>query len=226
MAVIDTSTRPGRPRTVRPAGDALDVPPHIRELCHDLRQPAAALSMLAAAIAVQADLAVEMRARVDHLTQQAERLCGLVHDVLARGQDWQPVDIAALVRAVAASIRVTHATEITVSAEDEAFVLGRRVQLDRLVSNLIDNAARAAGVSGWVLVTVGVVADSVRISVEDNGPGLLRAGGRLSLGLLIVERAVREHNGDCVVSELSPSGTRIEMVFPRLSGDEREAGSL
>lgn len=226
MTVIDTFRKPERPHG-RSVMGAVNVPPDVRELCHDLRQPAAALSILAATISEQPDIPAEVRARVDHLAREAERLRSMVHDVLARQQEqWEPVDVAELVRDVVASMRVTRATDITFSVDDVAFVLGRHVQLDRAISNLVDNAAHAVGIHGWVFVSVRVEADRVRVSVEDNGPGLLHADGMLSLGLLIVEGLVREHDGECVVSDLSPSGTRIEMSFRRLFGEDRAIRSL
>jgi signal transduction histidine kinase len=110
-------------------------------------------------------------------------------------------------------------------------VHGRREQLQRVVRNLLDNAARHADTK----VAVGLVTadDRVELTVDDDGPGILpedrdlvferftrlddgraRDAGGLGLGLAMV-KAITEHHGGTVSIEDAPiGGARLRVTLP------------
>jgi signal transduction histidine kinase len=110
-------------------------------------------------------------------------------------------------------------------------VHGRRDQLQRVVRNLLDNAARHASST----VAVGLVTDDgvVELTVDDDGPGIkpedrelvferftrlddgrARDAGGLGLGLSMV-KAITEHHGGSVVIEDAPiGGARLRVRLP------------
>ncbi len=110
-------------------------------------------------------------------------------------------------------------------------VHGRRDQLQRVVRNLLDNAARHASST----VAVGLVTDDdvVELTVDDDGPGIrpeerelvferftrlddgrARDAGGLGLGLSMV-KAITEHHGGTVVIEDAPiGGARLRVRLP------------
>lgn len=110
-------------------------------------------------------------------------------------------------------------------------VHGRREQLQRVVRNLLDNAARHADSR----VAVGLVTDDqvVELTVDDDGPGIppddrervferftrlddgrARDAGGLGLGLSMV-KAITEHHGGTVVIEDAPiGGARLRVRLP------------
>lgn len=110
-------------------------------------------------------------------------------------------------------------------------VHGRREQLQRVVRNLLDNAARHAATT----VVVGLVTDDhmVELTVDDDGPGIppedrevvferftrlddgrARDAGGLGLGLSMV-RAITEHHGGTVAIEDAPlGGARLRVRLP------------
>jgi signal transduction histidine kinase len=212
-----TGVRSRRGSRRRPAGDAVDR--QVIELCHDLRQPSAALAVLAMA-AIEPGVPERTQQRLSQICREAGRLSGMVHSVLAGLPVWEPVELGQIARDVVDSALVTYGG-ITLSGTGPAYVLGQRVQLERGLGNLIENAAHASGGDGTVHVEVAACGDKVQLVVEDDGPGLLRAGGGVSLGLLIVDRIIREHSGDVGVSESTAGGTRIEMTFPQLHPERR-----
>lgn len=203
---------PLRRRETKP-GESARLDREVSELCHDLRQPIAALSQLAAA-ATTTDLPATTRERLTQISHEAQRLRGMVQTVLAAPPTWEPVDLAQVARETVRSAQVTYRGELGLSVRDPAVVLGRPVQLDRALSNLIDNAVHASGTAGRVHVDVRAAGDEVRVTVDDDGPGLLRNPGRVSLGLLIVDQVVREHAGDVTVEDSVLGGARVEMSFP------------
>ena len=214
-----------RRRPARVPATAARFDPEVSELCHDLRQPVAALAQLAAA-ATSPDLPAPTRERLTEISHEAHRLCGMVQAVLASAPTWEPVDLAQVAREAVRSARVTYRGELTVSVHGPAVVLGRPVQLDRALSNLIENAVHVSSAAGRVHVEVRATRDEVRVTVDDDGPGLLRAPGRVSLGLLIVDRVVREHSGDVAVEDSVLGGTRMEMRFPAVGAKDSRRGGL
>jgi len=210
VAVIDTPGGRGRQSRVINSADDRPDERDVGELCHDLRQPVAALVQLAAAST--AELAGPARERMAQISRETRRLCGMVQAVLAGPAVWEPVDLAGIAREVVQSVRVTYDGELDLSAPGPAPVIGQRAQLDRVLSNLIENAAHAG--RGVVHVEVRTTDGRVQVSVDDDGPGLLRGAGGVSLGLVIVDRLVREHGGQVVVEDSVLGGTRVEMTLP------------
>jgi signal transduction histidine kinase len=196
----------------------------VSELCHDLRQPSAALSLLAMA-ALDPDLPKRTQERLTQIAREVGRLSSMVHSVLAGLPVWELVELGEIARAVADSSLITYDGDITLALRGEAHVLGQRVQLDRALSNLVENAAHASGGAGHVHVEVATDGGRAQLIVEDDGPGLIRAAGGVSLGLLIVDRVTREHSGDVVVSDSSLGGTRVEMRFPLIETDRPAVGT-
>ena len=114
------------------------------------------------------------RERLAQITREAHRLCSMVQAVLTAPPVWEPVDLAG--RPGGGAERPGHLRRrLDVSVHGPALVLGQLVQLDRALSNLIENAAHVG--RGRVRVEVRTTGGQVRVSVDDDGPGLLRAPG-------------------------------------------------
>jgi signal transduction histidine kinase len=160
-----------------------------------------------------------------------------------------PVDLAVLATDVAARYEGAKVEVVTVAAAREpgpgvqpdavpgaAVVLGDRDGLDRLLVNLLDNAARYAKST----VTVGVRADGnwAEVTVTDDGPGIPAADlerafdrfarldsarsrdgddpGGAGLGLAIVRATAQAHGGAARLEPATePPGLRAVVRFPR-----------
>jgi signal transduction histidine kinase len=175
--------------------------------------------------AMDTDLPERTQERLTQIAREVGRLSGMVHSVLASLPVWEPVELGAIARAVVDSSLITYDGEITLAVQGTAHVLGQPVQLDRALSNLVQNAAHASGGAGHVHVEVATDGDRAQLIVEDDGPGLIRAPGGVSLGLLIVDRVAREHSGDVVVSDSSLGGTRMEMRLPLIEENRPAVGT-
>lgn len=121
--------------------------------------------------------------------------------------------------------------EISLSHDEHAVIAGSEDQIERAVLNLLENAALHA--ESKVRVEVEQVGTSVRVAVEDDGPGIAledrervfdrfvrldesrsRTTGGTGIGLSIVLAVATRHHGSVVVEE-SPElgGARFVMTL-------------
>ena len=123
---------------------------------------------------------------------------------------------------------------ITAGAPDELAVRADGAQLRRALLNLARNAVAAAGRNGRVhLAAERTAADSVRIEVRDDGPGIApelrekifapffttREKGT-GLGLAFVREIVREHGGDVIVSDAPGGGSVFAFELPHADREQ------
>lgn len=119
--------------------------------------------------------------------------------------------------------------------KDSAIVLGDASRLARAIDNIIDNAISFSPAGGLVEVVATRVGDTVRIRVDDEGPGVpeeLREaifnrfhsvrpesehfGRHTGLGLAIARAIVEGHDGEIDVQDRddAPSGARFTIRLP------------
>jgi len=98
-----------------------------------------------------------------------------------------------------------------------ALVEGVPVALDRALTNLLDNAIGVSGIGSRIRIGAGMVDDWAWMAVSDQGPGLPEEpdGGRIGLGLSIVEQIAQGHEG-VLVSAIGPddAGTTMTVWIP------------
>ncbi|MBA3896154.1 MAG: sensor histidine kinase N-terminal domain-containing protein [Sphingomonadaceae bacterium] len=191
---------------------------HAGNLAHALKTPLTVV--MNAATARAGDLsdtvireATTMRRQVDHHLARA-RAVGRRGHAHSRAEAWP--SLSAVERAVATlypHVRVDMGGDKTASAHVE------RQDLDEMLGNLIENAAKYGG--GSVFVTVERAGGFVEFQVEDDGPGIPEAerarifdrGARLDtgkpgtgLGLAIVRDVAEIYGGSIVLEESEDLG--------------------
>ena len=218
----------------------------VSDASHELRSPVTA---------IRADLEVALTegGRADWpavataVLAEESRLEALLADllILAAGDEAPlpaasaTVDLAALARSEA---RRPHAVPVTVEGgrNGTATVAGRGEQLARVVTNLVDNAARHARTK--VTVTVARAAtpagDCVRLTVDDDGPGIpaadrervferftrlddarARDEGGTGLGLAVVRSIAERHRGTAHIEAGPLGGARVVVDLPAIRAD-------
>lgn len=184
----------------------------VRALCHDLRQPLAAILLLAGAEGG------DVRRRLDGILDQAQWLAVMVEGVIGGAADDQPerVDVADLAAACVLRAQLTADAEIGFISTDHALAVAAPVALSRAISCVLDNAVRAAGTDGCVTVDVTRTAHNISIRVIDNGPGLGRVPIQNSLGLTITRALVAACGGGFELRSGSAGGAVARIVLPRL----------
>ena len=145
-----------------------------------------------------------------------------------------PVDLAAVARR-ASQTAAREAREHGIRLQSdvgEAAVLGDEALVERLVSNLLENAVRHNRLGGSAQLTVGSHDDEAFVRVVNEGPvvdpevlGRLvepfqradRARGGSGLGLSIVQAVARAHGGSLRLRARARGGLEAEVRLPALT---------
>ena len=204
------------------------------DAAHELRTPLMAL--LAELEVAETQHTISDADLLRRLRQLAERLSHRVDDLVLLSTldeeppiDRRPTDLAALVRAEAATLpQDTTSVTVTIDGAATADVDPRLV--GRAVRNLLVNARRHA--RACVLVTIGDDGERVIIDVDDDGPGIeparrdvvLRRFARLDearsadtggagLGLAIAASVAERHGGTLAIGAAPLGGARCTLTL-------------
>lgn len=191
---------------------------HAGNLAHALKTPLTVITNAATARSPElADTvcreATTMRRQVDHHLARA-RAIGRRSSAQARAEIWPALE--SVERAVS---RLYENVTIDVAGDKKASVRVERQDVDEMLGNLIENAAKYGG--GRVFVTVKTTPECVEIEVEDDGTGIPEAertsifdrGARLDtgkpgtgLGLAIVRDVAHIYGGSVTLEESEDLG--------------------
>lgn len=202
----------------------------VADASHELRSP---LTRLRMSVEVGDDL------HRHDLLQELIGLERLVDDLLqlARADETStvgelvPVDLDDVVLREARRLRDRGRVDVDVAGVSGGPVLGDVAGLTRVVRNLLDNAERHA--TSVVSIALRTDGDVVRLTVDDDGPGIAaadasrvferftrlddarsRASGGVGLGLAIVRDLVGRHHGSVRVEASPAGGARFVVELP------------
>jgi signal transduction histidine kinase len=209
----------------------------VADASHELRSPlASARATLEVSAAHSQDIAA-LRSAIDDALTDHDRLEALLADLLALARlddpsasaGYRPVDMNEVATRAFGQYSDTR-IHLDVAHEPQV-VIGNPSQLDRVLTNLIDNALTYCEER----VRVRVASDRAHaiLTVDDDGPGIApsdrdRVFGRFvrldeartsdrgtGLGLAIVRDTVRSHNGSVRVETGPLGGALLEVRLPR-----------
>jgi len=217
----------------------------VADASHELRTP---LTVMRTAIDVtlakpgrtQAQLeamAAEVRQAVDRAEALIEALLTLARSDRGSGPR-EPLDVAVLAEdALDAAAPAIRARPVTIEAAlRPGPALGDPVLVERLVTNLVDNAVRHNVPDGWVQVATGTrggmafieVANGGAVIPEDVVPSLFEPFRRLSeragtpggtgLGLSIVRSVAVAHHGQVTARHRPAGGLEVSVLLPAHAG--------
>jgi hypothetical protein len=199
---------------------------------HDLRTPITRLR-LRAEFMDDDEQRRKMLSDLDEMEQMIAATLAFARDDAA-AEPASAIDLAALCRTVAdeaADARPELAEAIAVEAPDRLTVRARPIALKRAIANLVSNALAYGGAARLRLDPP--VAGVVRLSVEDDGPGVPeseleavfapfrrleesrnRETGGTGLGLTIARNILRAHGGDVVLANRPGGGLVATASLP------------
>jgi two-component system OmpR family sensor kinase len=208
----------------------------LADASHELRTPVAALQATAETLLREQPPRPRRDQLEAELARGTQRLGRLVDDLLnlARLQANEPlrseaVDLTQLSEGLVAETRSRTPAHISVTHPGPAVVTGDPDALARALRNLLDNAVRAGGDDGRILVELQRSPTHVRATVSDNGPGVapdererifdgfVRLNGSSSagtgLGLAIARAIARQHHGSVTCDECE-TGAHFTLELP------------
>lgn len=184
-------------------------------LCHDLRQ------------CVTAGLLLSQLPKDNLLDAETKRRFELIQQTLAHAGElldratgpveparWV-LDLVELVEECARVAEFSHKVRVETDVTEPAIVTGDPVLLHRAVDNMIDNAGRAVGEAGDIIIRVGAAGDSAWVEVADDGPGFGKIKHGTGQGLSVITSAVRACDGRLEISSGPGPGTAVRMTLPR-----------
>jgi two-component system phosphate regulon sensor histidine kinase PhoR len=218
---------------------------------HELQTPLTAIRGFAETL-VGNDLSwEEVRAQLDVILRNAERLENLIRDmrelsrVESRRVPLQPgeVDVSKLTKALLADMepRLKECSlEVSVADRDAVLAWADRRAVDQVLTNLLDNALKYTDPGGRITVEIEGEPEAVRVSVSDTGIGIppehqdriferfyrvdkarSRSLGGTGLGLAIVKHLVQAMGGEVYVESEPGRGSTFRLRLPR--ADRRPA---
>lgn len=205
----------------------------VQDASHELRTPLTSLranaELLQRATLSDDDRAAilaDMKAEVDELTALSAELSSLATDQRTTEAP-EKLDLVDIVSDIVqrASRRTT--APISVHTTDNTVVTARPQQLDRTISNLVDNAIKFSDNTSPIEIHVG----ALRVEVRDKGPGIpdadkphiferfYRATSTRSmpgsgLGLAIVAQFAEDHGATAYVLDNAGGGAIVGIQFP------------
>ncbi|BCZ77731.1 two-component system, OmpR family, sensor histidine kinase QseC [Paraburkholderia steynii] len=222
------------------------------DAAHELKTPLAAIKVQAQ-VALAAHDSAQQQQAMRRVVQGVDRSAHLAEQLLllARLDERDTVTTAPVrlheVAGEAIAFRAPHAEDksmaVVLSGERDAEVYADRALARTLIDNLLDNAIKYGEPGGRVHITVLADAQTVSLTVSDNGPGVsdeerLRltdrffrgasasaSGNGSGLGLSIVARIAAHFNAQIHIgSGIGRRGLAVQIAFPRVPGGRaREA---
>lgn len=204
----------------------------VQDASHELRTPLTSLRantelLERANLSDEERLSIlsDMRAEVDELAALSAELGALATDHRS-AEEAVPVNLADIAADVVERARRRTTVPVTLEAGGDTIVVARPNQLERAVSNLVDNAVKFSAGAGEITV---VVSDH-SVEVRDRGPGIpdedkarvfdrfyralnTRSMPGSGLGLAIVSQCAEDNDGETFVRDNPGGGAVVGIRF-------------
>jgi signal transduction histidine kinase len=227
-----------RSSDLREMNDVKDTLLHA--VSHDLKGPLAGILGAMQTIRRDAELHLSDEERealhqvIEHSGRKMNRLIDDLLDLdrIDRGKVHprrKPTDVGALARRVIVDLEQLSRHPVRIRA-DAVLVDVDPGKVERIIENLLVNAARHTPLGTAVLVDIAAKADRVEIVVEDDGPGVAdelklalfepfrqgeaSSGRGMGIGLSLVQRFAELHGGSAHVEDSSTGGARFVVSLP------------
>ncbi|MFH9421775.1 sensor histidine kinase [Streptomyces sp. NPDC017529] len=214
----------------------------VADASHELRTPLTALRTNAELLARADRLTDAQRDRASGaLARQLREVTTLVNDLIELARDEEPQPLVEQVRPAALLEHAVEAArghwpEITFTVRTDGATRGVTVpgvpaRLSRLLSNLLDNAAKFSPPGGPVETELTMAGDALELTVRDHGPGIAagdlphvfdrfyraeaaRALPGSGLGLAMARQIARAHHAELTAAQAPGGGAVFRLRFP------------
>jgi signal transduction histidine kinase len=158
----------------------------------------------------------DLQHRLQTIGDVLDNLSALVAAMAQRtsAPDLWLVDLAEVVEECIRVVTAAHDVEIVSELSRHAIGYVDPVLLRRAVTNVLDNACRAAGEDGRIRVSLHELSGITRVEVSDDGPGFGRVPTNTGMGMGIVDQALRSCQGRLEIISGPGPGTTVRMSIP------------
>jgi two-component system phosphate regulon sensor histidine kinase PhoR len=218
---------------------------------HELRTPITNIKgYVETLLQVGIDDPERMRKFLEIVHRNTVRLSGIVEDILTlafleepeakQSLTQSPVSARDVVRQVVedlGSAAGAKSIQVVIAGDSTRVLIANRSLIEQAVANLVSNAIKYSGERTTVRIEIADVAESIRLAVSDQGPGIAakhlpriferfyrvdkaraRSQGGTGLGLAIVKHIATIHGGRVEVSSQLGQGSTFSLYFPAFSG--------
>ena len=154
----------------------------LSSVTHDLKSPVAAIKLHAQTLEQGEVTRDELAACADYIVQEAERISGLVDNLLESSRlvsgaplELQPIHLGEFFREYQEAVRGRFdlsRIDLSFEIRTHAVVMATTETLQRIMDNLIDNALRFTEAGGEIFCQVSDGSEAAEIVVADNGVGI------------------------------------------------------
>lgn len=215
----------------------------VADASHDLRTPLTALRGQLEVIMMNPSLSPAIKGSLVRANNEVNRLIRMTNNLLTVARfdtrlpvARSPVDLRELMEAVVMDMRgVAGHLSLTVAHGVDAVVVGDYDLLKQALINVVDNALKFTSTGGAVTLSLAIDAGEAVLSVADSGIGMSpervrrlqdssgaawadRGSGGSGLGLGIVNRVCRVHEGRVEIASSEHVGTTVSLRLPLLVG--------
>jgi two-component system, OmpR family, phosphate regulon sensor histidine kinase PhoR len=210
---------------------------------HELRSPLTVVSGYLETLGQDAALDDELRGPVAEMQRQAERMTGIIHDLLELSRleesdavsGGTSIDVPALLALLRKDVlaRPLRPRDVRVRIDSVAQLIGDEPEIHSAFSNLVDNAAKYTPPEGSIEMRWWVDENGGHFAVSDTGMGIpeehiprlterfyrvdagrSRSTGGSGLGLAIVKHVLQRHGATLEVQSEFGSGSTFTCHFP------------
>lgn len=185
-----------------------------RQLAHDLLQSVAIVQSVVGALRAGEVPPGRLSEGLDMVGAEVDVMAVRLAQILDGPDAPLPFDLGDLAEQVVARVGPAYTGQIDIETESFSLV-GDRLEWERALLNLIENACRAAGSNGKVVIRCRRTPEAGRVEVGDDGPGFGEGRvGRSSIGLAVVTRLVDALGGHLELRRSHLGGALIAIVVP------------
>lgn len=215
----------------------------LTNLSHDFRTPLSVINMSAEMMKYVQDTQ-KRQERIEQITNQTGRLNKILDDILyisrldsAAAADAELLDLNTVLQAVSEKFRpIARSKNIqltTMGSSELPLVSARLDHLQRVVTNLVENAIQHTPSGGSIMIRTLFTGDVNMIEVSDTGSGIAEAdlpqifdpffrsdkarsadGGGAGLGLSIARRLIERYRGSLTVESHLGTGSTFRVTLP------------
>jgi two-component system NtrC family sensor kinase len=214
----------------------------VNTVSHDLRSPLTAIYGFVSLIDRVGTINEQQADFIRHIQSSVQHITSLINDLMDLGRveadydiHMQDVHLQEIIKQCVENLEYQISEkmqELIVSIPDDIpAILGNPLHLQRMVSNLLENAIKFTPALSKIIINCRAETSQLILEISDNGPGIPLAdqphifdkfyrGSNLSqnvpgtgLGLSIVKSVVDKHHGR-IWLESSPSGTAFTIILP------------